>query len=507
MNSVENQFKLLKNIVNLSKTADLKVDLSEIENFIFKELPQALEKNAPINFPELYFDFKGEYERFKEFVLYENLIGKNVIALGGGFSSGKSTFLNSLMDEDILPSRIDPSTSVPAYIVYDDEISVYGINTFQSKVEMHLEDVSLLSHGFGKGVADNKEITLGHLLSSLFISTPKQIFKNIALLDTPGYSKADSISYSSKTDEKIARVQLNSSNYIMWFVQADSGTITEADISFIKTLREDIPKLIIVNKADKVMPDELDEIINKIKDTLNIKGIKYLDVLAYSSDEPDDYDKDKILEYMQLWNNGILESRFAYNFKVLFSKCRDYYDELLDQEKKQHSRLSHILADVSLENVDAKEYLEFMNNSTKKHIAEIKDLKENLKMLQNKFFTEIKRISDIVHIDMPEPSEIDLLQDRISNAKDILDEYRNRFGLNDIKHKNTINDLSMEFSKIFEEFNPVFNDICGGTNYSKQLVETLTDILQINVNDIHVNDCFNLNTDMIYNILGGNPNE
>ena len=112
------QFSLLKNIIRFSETNKPSVNLSEIEKIIFTELPAQLEKNAPPNFPEVYFDFKQEYERFKDFILYDKIIGKNVVALGGGFSSGKSTFLNTLIEDEILPSDITPSTSVPAYLVH-----------------------------------------------------------------------------------------------------------------------------------------------------------------------------------------------------------------------------------------------------------------------------------------------------------------------------------------------------------------------------------------------------
>ena len=346
---MKRQFDLLKNITRYSETADLSVDLSQIEKIIFDELPKEIKKNAPSNFPELYFEFKQEYERFKTFILYDKLIGKNVVALGGGFSSGKSTFLNSMMDCEILPSAITPSTSVPAYLIYGDKEEVYAINTFESKIAMQTEDVMLLSHGFGRNDSSEQEITLGHLLSNMFISTPNQRFRNLVMLDTPGYSKAETAGYSARTDAKIAHTQLNSANFILWFVQADEGTVKDSDIKFIKSLHETIPKLIIVNKADNVQPDEIGIVVEKIKDTLNMKGIKYVDVLTYSSEFPEDYQRDEIIEYLEQWNKSVFESRFAYNFKVIFTKCREYYDERLDEEKKTHSRLQHILADVSLD--------------------------------------------------------------------------------------------------------------------------------------------------------------
>ena len=114
------QFDLLKQILQHNNSTDYHADLDSIQKLIFTELPEALEKNAPPNFPELYFDFKQEYERFKDFLIFDKLIGKNVVALGGGFSTGKSSFINSILDEDILPYDIDPTTSVPTYIVYGD---------------------------------------------------------------------------------------------------------------------------------------------------------------------------------------------------------------------------------------------------------------------------------------------------------------------------------------------------------------------------------------------------
>lgn len=475
---MKRQFDLLKNITRYSETADLSVDLSQIEEIIFKKLPEEIKKNAPSNFPELYFEFKQEYERFKTFILYDKLIGKNVVALGGGFSSGKSTFLNSMMDCEILPSAITPSTSVPAYLIYGDKEEVYAINTFESKIAMKTEDVMLLSHGFGRNESSEQEITLGHLLSNMFISTPNQRFKNLVMLDTPGYSKAETAGYSAKTDAKIARTQLNSANFILWFVQADEGTIKDSDIEFIKTLHETIPKLIIVNKADKIMPDELDIVVEKIKDTLSMKGIRYVDVLTYSGNEPGDYQYDEITEYLEQWNNSVFQSRFAYNFKVIFTKCREYYDERLDEEKKTHSRLQHILADVSLDSDDARDYLNYMDTSAKRNIAELKDMKANLKELQDKFFTEIKEIADKVNIEMPEPSEIDLIQDKIYDPKTVLDEYCAKFGDNIQKIKQSVDMNLGVINTVLADINPVINQSVGGYDYSDEILAVLEEIFK-----------------------------
>ena len=79
-------FKLLCEIIKQpGRESDLAVDLTKIEDIINKKIPDALGKNAPEDFYILYTDFKSEYEKFRDFILYDKLIGKNIIALGGGF--------------------------------------------------------------------------------------------------------------------------------------------------------------------------------------------------------------------------------------------------------------------------------------------------------------------------------------------------------------------------------------------------------------------------------------
>ncbi|MBR0061726.1 MAG: dynamin family protein, partial [Selenomonadaceae bacterium] len=263
---------------------DLPFDVSHLEKIIKEKIPATLEKNAPPNFPELYFDFEYVYSKFYDFLLFNQLIGKKIVALGGGFSSGKSTFLNSFLGEmKILPTAINPSTSVPTYVISGDREVAGAVNVFSAKIAMEIAEVRAVAHGFGEDENPSDGVTLGHLLRSIFVATPGQPYANIAFLDTPGYSKPDSENYSAKTDEKIARSQLNAGDYILWFISAESGTIGSDDLNFLASLDKSIPKLIILNKTDKVAGAEnLSAMRQKVKAALDGKGITYEDILNYS---------------------------------------------------------------------------------------------------------------------------------------------------------------------------------------------------------------------------------
>ena len=495
-------FNLLCAIIRQNTSENqMKADITKIEKLINDKIPDTLKKNAPEDFYELYTDFKSEYEKFRDFILYDKLIGKNIVALGGGFSSGKSSFLNALMGKSVLPSDIDPSTSVPTYIVRGEKHEVMGINVFDTKVQMQPRDIKKIAHGFGEVEDDDDEkvtdaVTLGHVLENIFFSTPLHKYENIALLDTPGYSKPDSEKYSAKTDEQISRGQLNSSNYILWFVQADAGTITEEDIKFIKTLRDGIPMLIILNKADKKNLADLKEIIAKIKSTLDVKGVRYVDVFAFTSKieqiEDDslkafiEEDAGRIRQQIETWNSQVYESNFARNFKKLFVRCKDFYEDEINEESRKLTRLNTSITKLEAEDIDTEilEPLQLMVKEAQKNVNELKNISKKLKELQDEFFTEIKFISDIVNIDMPEPSEIDLLQDKVQNPLQLIEDYKKQKG---IKTDSSVADM---LQNIFEGIEPVINKSAGGSEYKEELIDIIKESCSINAEDIHINDAY-----------------
>ena len=419
--SVEQEVQLLKKVTSPVEEGSMPIDISALEKTIKEKIPKALASNAPANFPELYFEFTYTYSKLYDFVLFQELIGKNVVALGGGFSSGKSSFLNAMLDNaKILPTSVKPSTSVPAYVIKGEGDKASAINAFAAKISLNFDDIRAIAHGFGK--KSGEEITLGHLLRSLFIATPVQPYANIAFLDTPGYSKPDSADYSAKTDEKIAHSQLNNSDYILWFVPADAGTISVADLNFLDSLDKNIPKLIIINKVDKVHDKSiLDEMKTKMKTDLDLKGIRYEDVLTYTRKESADCDREQIKAYLQKLDHGRTEYDFAYRFKELFTACKDYYENMLDDSKRQLSKLNHV--QTLTDNTEISDTLFELTVKAKANVSDLKASRERLQELQQVFFTEIKEVADKAHIRMPEPSEIDLLRDRIVDPLSVMDNW------------------------------------------------------------------------------------
>jgi len=416
-----NNFEFLCDIIKQDKNNIFSEDLRKIQKIIFEKIPEKLKKNAPVDYYELYMDFIYEYKKFKKYILYSELFGKNIVALGGAFSSGKSSFLNALNNEKALPESIDYSTSVPTYIVNGEKYTVHVVNIFDTKIKIQVKEIRKIAHGFGKIENDNDNIitkgtTLGHILESVVLSTPKQKYFNIAFLDTPGYSNSQE--NIVKTDAQISRGQLNSSNFILWFIDVDLGTVTKGDIDFIKTLDENIPKLFILSKADKKPIEELEEIVLKIKSNLNANNISFLDVLKFSREEDCQYDIQKIKNHLKEWDKVVYKDNFIQKFKIIFIKCDEYYDKNLENESKRLNRLRQAILLLEKENVV--EGLNLLVEDIKNNISELKNMKRILKELKDEFFAELNRINEKFGIIMEDITEYEIFkEDKQSQYADL----------------------------------------------------------------------------------------
>lgn len=488
---LQGNFRLLCSLIQQGRSAELAVDLKPLEKLIQEEIPAAMGKNAPPDYYELYVDFKAEYEKFRDYILYDKLIGKNVAALGGGFSSGKSTFLNALNGEDALPVSIDPSTAVPTYVVQAPDYNVQAINIFDTKVTFEeLLDIQKIAHGFGAAPGADGEaargVTLGHVLESLFLETPLQRYENLAFLDTPGYSKPDSRLYSSKTDEQIARQQLNTANVIFWFVSAQSGTIPESDIRFLRSLREGIPKAVVLTRAAE-KEDALEEIRKKVSETLTLKGIACEGVWAYERDDPEGYDMPEIRAFLSRWNRKAAAPDFAINFKRLFVRCRKFYEDEKEKKGGQLEQLNRAEMLLPAEDGEVSALLHRLSDTLRREMQALKTAEEQVHGLQDAFFQEIHRVGELVGIRMPEPSEVDLLQENANDPLQLLQAYNKAHNIRANRRNREI--LREAFERIVApDGKTAFCAAAGGGQYAKKLAGLLRENLRVEDGETHLND-------------------
>lgn len=470
-------YEQLRNIVRSESIEGVsaKEKLSHIETIITRQIPELVKRVAPPNIYELMADFNAEYEKFKDFIIYESLIGKNVVGLGGGFSSGKSSFLNALMGAgEILPENINPSTSVPAYLVHGEENMVKAVNIFDTCMELELAAINEISHGFG-AVGEDAQVTdavqLGHVLKNLFLETPLQKYENLVFLDTPGYSKPDSADYSAKTDENIARQQLNTVDMILWFLPVnEAGSFTESDIAFIKSLDQSIPITVICSKANRRTESQRKEIKAKIKEQVMLDNLNVKNIFFFDTENPDGLDGQAIYNMFSEWNvMEYQEEVFAKHFKRMFWECREFYKKRAEEASAEVRNLKNALLLLE-DNGDTAVYIERVKANSEKEKKMMLDAEKQMRQIQTEFFKEIKVVADSVGIYMPEPKDIDVLSDKITDPLSILQKYNE-------EHKKTVSQETKEqIRDIFRGIKPVFECEPGGSKYKAVIEDVLSEI-------------------------------
>lgn len=253
---------------------------------------------------ELYEQFLDLCARLSARQKIRKIQDKVVVSFGGAFSAGKSKFINAISGiENILPVAQVPTTSIPTYIIKSnrDELranSIYGYAT-----NLTAESMSALTHEF----YDVYGIGFSAFVDSIIVESSRfSLPKDIALLDTPGYTKHDEKSDSKLaiSDKERAFEQLRASDYLIWLADIDSGCLTDEDLSFIKELRIKTPILIVFTKADKKPESEIQSIIHAAQETIDGTSIDCFGITAYSSNQNKEYGNRLIPQFINFTLSG-----------------------------------------------------------------------------------------------------------------------------------------------------------------------------------------------------------
>lgn len=172
------------------------------------------------------------------------------VAVVGNFSSGKSTFINSFLGEEVCPMSVEPTTSsvTKFYFSPAKNITKDGKDITQdeylnfSKHKQNIQETKSYSFEYGYPFVD---------------------FANINLYDTPGFANE-----KNKNDEKVTLDLLKKADVILYVVDVSSGTIKADELERLKTLK-DKRIYCILNKADNSTTQNIKKVINEL-DSKNI---------------------------------------------------------------------------------------------------------------------------------------------------------------------------------------------------------------------------------------------
>jgi len=188
------------------------------------------------------------------------------IGFVGGFSTGKSSIINSLIGEEILGVKLEPATSQITELSFGDKFEVLEV-TKDDDCYLTYKEISLAEYQNRSTDRNNRTSNLSHYN----IKYPSKNLSRLTITDTPGFSS------TSKEDDELTKNWLKKLDLLVWIFDANKvGDKKEYDK--LKELCNETKIIGVINKIDTKSPGVREKIRNEI-----LKENLLEDVYFYSS--------------------------------------------------------------------------------------------------------------------------------------------------------------------------------------------------------------------------------
>ncbi|EJC49234.1 dynamin family protein [Helicobacter pylori] len=279
---------------------------------------------------------------------YPSLFQKTIVAVGGGFSAGKSTFLNNLLGLKLkLPEDMNPTTAIPTYCLKGKREVLMGFSQNGGMVE--LPNLAF-DHQFLKSLGFN----LKEIMPFMLLSAPSVPFEFLCFIDTPGFNPANQ--GFTGGDKEASKESLKHAKHILWLVSCERGGIESDDLEFLQELYEEEGKqvFIVLSRADRRTKSQLEEVAKKIRETLKDHGIEFLGICAYSATRYQEYkefsEKSKVFNSLEKFLKK-LNQRSEKQNEILGAlyEVHGMYERAIKQDASRFKRYQKALHSVKLD--------------------------------------------------------------------------------------------------------------------------------------------------------------
>ena len=300
------------------------------------------------------------------------------IAVGGGYSAGKSSFLNAITGVgSLLPTGIDPVSIVNTYLNCTSDtqkIIIRGENLKGHSVLLNEDTLACIQH------SSSSKVYVASVLEKLTIDVPAaDFFDNITFIDTPGYNNSSACNEENDTkDRDTAKRAINEADALFWCIDIDAGTVSMNDFEILRFAKGK-PVVIFFTKMDKKPEDEVDSILKS----------------AYEVCQ-EQLGKDNMpLDIVGVVSNTVMpqfKSFSDYAFNQIIDKIRD-----IAGKKDIKAYYKKLLQDVFDTNIaEAREFMEENETHRKELIKEKSDLQEELLKIREQKSDFMAELEDVL---------------------------------------------------------------------------------------------------------------
>ncbi|MDD5675005.1 MAG: dynamin family protein [Chitinivibrionales bacterium] len=189
--------------------------------------------------------------------------GQLHLAVLGQFNRGKSTFINALLGENILPTSVLPLTTVPTIIKYGpaDSCSIRFVNNKEEMVAREsLKEIQTLLRNY---VTEEYNHRNKHNVREAVVTCPCDLLlSGTIIIDTPGFGS------THLHNTQTTRDLLTDCDAVLFVLSADLP-ITQAEIEFLREACPHIPHFVFVlNKIDLLSAADLQKTDSFIRSVL-----------------------------------------------------------------------------------------------------------------------------------------------------------------------------------------------------------------------------------------------
>lgn len=196
--------------------------------------------------------------------LKERLLNERFhLAVLGQFKRGKSTFINALLGEEVLPTAVLPLTAIPTFLLYGPKPRVHILFEEEKEEEWEGEDREELTNFLSQFVTEAGNPENRKRVSQVEVFYPSSLLRaGVVLIDTPG------IGSTFRHNTEVTLGFLPQCDAAFFLLSADPP-ITEVEVEFLRAVRSKVAHLIFIfNKVDYLQENEMVTLLAFLKKTL-----------------------------------------------------------------------------------------------------------------------------------------------------------------------------------------------------------------------------------------------
>lgn len=178
-----------------------------------------------------------------------------LVAVMGEFNTGKSTFVNALIGEEIAPMGITPTTATINVLKYGAERGARVIWSDDREELLPWEDVGAFLRSLDHERA--RAVRLVELLE------PAEALLRVNVVDTPGLNSIVA------EHEQTAREFLEQADAVIWLFSADQAGKETEELALELLQRQRLKTVAVINKVDRLDEAEIERVLAHLRESFS----------------------------------------------------------------------------------------------------------------------------------------------------------------------------------------------------------------------------------------------